>query len=240
MEEIYNPKYVEDLFDKMSSSYARMNTITSFGFSERWRRRFINELEFTPGATVVDLMTGMGECWKYILTENNKVRKLIAIDISPEMVNRAQFTRKKFEKYAVEIRQENVFKNTIEDGKANFVVSGFGLKTFNEGQLKRLAIEIDRILIPGGEFSLIDVSVPGHKALKGLYMFYLGKVIPVLGKLFLKNPESYQLLSVYTNKYKNSRLVLKIFRDHGFEVSYLEYFWGCASGIKGKKPNMSI
>ena len=38
---IYNPEYVKGLFNKMSSSYERMNFITSFGFSIRWRRQFL-------------------------------------------------------------------------------------------------------------------------------------------------------------------------------------------------------
>ena len=62
--ELYNPKFVEALFDKMSSSYERMNYITSFGFSERWRKQCVNSIEIKRNSTVVDLMTGMGECWK--------------------------------------------------------------------------------------------------------------------------------------------------------------------------------
>jgi hypothetical protein len=33
MPDIYNPGYVEKLFDEMSESYERVNYITSFGFS---------------------------------------------------------------------------------------------------------------------------------------------------------------------------------------------------------------
>lgn len=235
MEKIYDPKYVEELFNNMSSSYSLMNVITSFGFSERWRRKFINEIEIGEESTVIDLMTGMGECWKYILSKEKRVKKLIALDISSEMIKRAEKNRRKYEGYDIEIRKENVFDNGIEDEEADYVVSGFGMKTFNEEQLKKLAKEIDRLLIPGGKFSLIDVSEPRMRVLKIFYMFYLNKVIPILGELFLKNPESYKMLGEYTNRFKNSRGVLAIFKDHGFEVEYVEYLYGCASGIKGRK-----
>ena len=83
MKEIYEPKFVEKLFDKMSSSYAKMNYITSFGFSESWRRQCVEEIQLEEGKIVVDLMTGMGECWKYILKKENINIKLIGLDFSP-------------------------------------------------------------------------------------------------------------------------------------------------------------
>ena len=235
MKEIYETKFVEKLFDKMSSSYANMNYITSFGFSERWRRQCIAEIEIEKGKTVVDLMTGMGECWKHILKKMDNESKLIGLDFSTEMINRAKKNKKKFEKSTIEILKENVFENSIANETADFVVSGFGLKTFNDEQLKKLAIEINRILKPNGQFSLIEVSVPNSTFLKPFFMFYLKHVIPVLGKFFLGSPDTYKMLGVYTAEFGNSKNVYQIFNNLEFEVEYVEYFYGCASGIKGRK-----
>lgn len=44
MKNIYEPEFVKNLFDKMSSSYENMNYITSFGFSIRWRKQFLSKL----------------------------------------------------------------------------------------------------------------------------------------------------------------------------------------------------
>ena len=143
--------------------------------------------------------------------------------------------KRKFEKSTIEVLKENVFQNSIENGTADYVISGFGLKTFNDEQLGKLANEIDRILKPNGKFSLIDVSVPNSKFLKPFYMFYLKNIIPILGKLFLGSPETYRMLGVYTEEFGNSKNVHRIFNEQEFEVEYVEYFYGCASGIKGRK-----
>ncbi|MBC9795559.1 class I SAM-dependent methyltransferase [Sinomicrobium weinanense] len=235
MKNIYDPKFVEGLFDNMSSSYSRMNYITSFGFSERWRRQCVAEISIQKGKTVVDLMCGMGECWKHILKSSDEGSKLIGVDFSTEMVRRAEQNKTKFNNSAITIFKENVFGNSIEDQVADFVISGFGLKTFDNKQLKNLAGEIDRILKPDGRFSLIDVSVPKNRLLQWFYMFYLKNIIPVLGKLFLGNPETYKMLGIYTQEFGNSENVYRIFAQSGFEVEYVEYFYGCASGIKGRK-----
>ncbi|MDO1500107.1 class I SAM-dependent methyltransferase [Winogradskyella maritima] len=235
MKEIYEPKFVERLFDKMSSSYSKMNYITSFGFSERWRRQCVEEIGIEKGKIVVDLMTGMGECWKHILKKSDKSSKLIGLDFSTEMVNRAEKNKLNFKNSKIEILKENVFENSIVNESADFVISGFGLKTFNDEQLEKLASEIERILKPNGEFSLIDVSVPKSKFLKSFYMFYLKNVIPILGKLFLGSPETYKMLGVYTEEFGNSKRVYQIFNRPEFKVEYVEYFYGCATGIKGIK-----
>lgn len=94
MREIYEPKFVEKLFDNMSSSYSKMNYITSFGFSERWRRQCVEEIGIEKGKTVIDLMAGMGECWKHILKKSDSNSELISLDFSTEMIKRATETKK--------------------------------------------------------------------------------------------------------------------------------------------------
>lgn len=235
MKEIYEPKFVERLFDNMSSSYTKMNYITSFGFSERWRRQCVEEINIEGGKVVVDLMTGMGECWKHILKNSDSNSQLIGLDFSSGMINRAERRKRKFSDSNITLLKENVFNNSIESGSADYVISGFGLKTFNDEQLVQLADEIDRILKPSGKFSLIDVSVPKIRILKPFYMFYLKNIIPILGKVFLGNPETYKMLGIYTQEFGNSKNVFDIFKKANFEVEYIEYFFGCASGIKGVK-----
>jgi len=137
--------------------------------------------------------------------------QLIALDFSTEMIKRAKKTRKKFKDFDINILKENVFTNLIPDNCADYVISGFGLKTFDKEQLVQLAAEIGRILKKGGEFSLVDVSVPGHKFLRNTYLFYLKNIIPLLGKLFLGNPETYKMLGIYTQEFENSQKVAEIF-----------------------------
>lgn len=232
---IYEPKFVEKLFDAMSNTYSKMNYITSFGFSELWRKQFIKEIEIEKGKVVVDLMSGMGECWKYILKRSDENSRLIGIDFSSEMVSQAKNNTEKFQKSNIEVLKEDIFNNSIQSEIADYITSGFGLKTFNEEQLKNLAKEIKRILKQNGKFSLVDVSVPNNRVLRSLYMFYLKKIIPILGKIFLQNTDSYKMLGIYTENFKNSEKVYEIFKEQELEVEYFEYFFGCASGIKGKK-----
>lgn len=235
MENIYEGNYVEELFDKMSGSYSRMNYITSFGFSSRWRKQCLKNINLENSKVIVDLMSGMGECWKHIQTLAPKESELIALDFSSEMMKQAKRKVDKYNFAKITLLKEDVFNNSIQSGIADCVVSGFGLKTFSPTQLKNLAEEIQRILKPNGQFSLIDISVPKGFVFRSLYLFYLKRVIPILGWMFLGNPSTYKMLGVYTEKFQNAKMVKKIFEEFNFEVEYVSYFFGCASGIKGKK-----
>ncbi|WP_313578987.1 class I SAM-dependent methyltransferase [Chishuiella sp.] len=73
MKNIYEPEFVKNLFDKMSSSYENMNYITSFGFSICWRKQFLSKLgRSNKKLNIIDLLSGLGENWKY-LKENSLI-----------------------------------------------------------------------------------------------------------------------------------------------------------------------
>ena len=77
--QLYEYEFLERLFDNMSGTYERVNYITSFGFSERWRSQFVRDANIQSGAVVVDLMTGMGECWGQILRATGKNRHILSL-----------------------------------------------------------------------------------------------------------------------------------------------------------------
>jgi len=43
------------------------------------------------------------------------------------------------------------------------------------------------------------------------------------------------MLGIYTEAFGNSNNAFQIFKRDNFEVEYINYFYGCASGIKGRK-----
>lgn len=232
---IYDSEFVKRLFNRMSASYERMNFITSFGFSIRWRKQFIKQIPFSENELqVIDLLTGMGECWNVIINQFPN-SNITALDFSDKMLKHAyQRNQRKFSN-KISITDQDLLQNTLPASFFDIVVCSFGLKTFNEDQLKEIAAETFRILKPGGFFSFVEVSKPKNKLLLGLYGFYLNAIIPILGKLFLGGPEEYKMLWRYTERFKNAAFVKDIFICAGLKVNYNSYFFGCATGVSGYK-----
>ncbi len=232
---IYNPEFVKQLFNRMSSSYERMNYITSFGFSIRWRRMFLNPLLATDSEIeILDLLSGMGETWNAIAQKFPNAN-ISALDFSSEMMKKASIKNNKRFNGNVKLLQQNLLQNSLPTNHYHYVTCAFGLKTFDDEQLRILASEIHRVLKVGGEFSFVEVSKPNNIILRGLYGFYLGQVIPILGKLLLGNPTEYKMLWRYTNKFENSLSTMDIFAKAGLITNHSSYFFGCATGFYGRK-----
>lgn len=234
---IYNPEYVKGLFNKMSSSYERMNFITSFGFSIRWRRQFLEPFKQTKHkAEIIDLLTGMGETWN---ATKNKLpnSSLTVLDFSDGMLKYAKQKSETQFNNEIIVLQQDILYNKLPSNYYDFVTCAFGLKTFNEEQINILAKETKRILKNGGQFSFIEVSKPNNKILKKLYGFYLGQIIPILGRLLLGNPEEYRMLWQYTNKFDNAKRATEIFTKTGLTAKFYSYFYGCATGFYGTKTD---
>lgn len=184
--------------------------------------------------TICDLMTGMGECWEPIDKKLNAETRLMALDFSDEMCRQAKKNAKHLKHGKVEIFEEDVLANSIPSGSADYVISAFGLKTFSDQQKQKLAFEIKRILKPNGVFSLLEISVPPNKLLRLPYMFYLKRVIPIIGKLLMGNAENYRMLGIYTEQFENCQAMGEFLQDAGLNVKYKSFFFGCASGLRGK------
>jgi demethylmenaquinone methyltransferase/2-methoxy-6-polyprenyl-1,4-benzoquinol methylase len=234
---IYSPDYVKGLFNRMSSSYERMNYITSFGFSIRWRTQFLSSFKkSTEKVEIIDLLTGMGETWN-ATKQKFPNSNLTVLDFSDGMLQYAKNKSAKSFNNEIKIIQQDILQNDLPSNYFDFVTCAFGLKTFNDEQLNILAKETKRILKPGGQFSFIEVSKPENRILNLFYGFYLGQVIPILGRLLLGNPEEYKMLWQYTSKFKNSKNATNIFAKAGLNTEFTSYFYGCATGFYGQKNN---
>lgn len=235
-ESLYDPKFVRSLFDEMATTYGLVNLLSSFGFTIWWRRKCAREISVKQDAVIADLMTGMGELCVEISKDLSQNGELIAIDISPVMCRRA--AQHKFD-HRYRVIETDALASSLGASSVDHVYSSFGLKTFNDQQLAMLGQEVARILRPGGSFAFLEISVPPNRLLQLPYMFYLTRIVPMLGRLLLGNPENYRLLGVYTAAFGNCKMAGKLFEACGLTVEYKPYFFGCASSIVGAKPTQN-
>ncbi len=228
----HDDAYVRNLFDRMGPTYDAINLVSSFGFSEFWRWQCVRTANIRPGDRVCDMMAGSGECWRHIHAHGASV---VSVDFSKVMAER-QVRRGNRLRLPVDIRCENALECSIADGSIDRVVGAFGLKTLDTDATRRFALEIHRILRPGGRISLVEISHPEGWWLAGVYRWYVGHAIPLVGKVFLGDVECYRMLGVYTREFGSCDRVVALFADAGLEVSVRRHFFGCATSIVGSRP----
>lgn len=234
-DDIYDPSFVQALFDEMSGTYGLVNLISSFGFCRRWRRQCVGLIEFPDGCAVIDLMTGMGELCPDISRRVGSNGRITALDISPVMCQKARRYEAGLLPCSVAVIEDNALSSGLPADSFDAAISSFGLKTFSTAQIDQLAGEVHRILKPGGVFSFVEISVPSSVWLRLPYLLYLKRLIPVVGRLLLGNPDNYRMLGVYTDAFGNCHEAASAFRNAGLETAVRTFFFGCATCLVGRK-----
>jgi demethylmenaquinone methyltransferase/2-methoxy-6-polyprenyl-1,4-benzoquinol methylase len=51
-----------------------------------------------------------------------------------------------------------------------------------------------RVLVPGGRIHILEMNAPPDRFRRGFFAPYLGRIIPVIARLFSQNPAAYRYL----------------------------------------------
>lgn len=236
--DIYDSAFVKGVFDRCSERYIAFSYLCSLGFTERWRRQCVAHMPEPPRPhpTGYDLMAGTGEAWPHLLRRWPDIAEITAVDISSGMHRRAMERLHAHRAHKIEFIEDDVLKSRLTDESADFVISTFGLKTFNADQHEQLARLVARVLKPGGVFSMIEASDPRGWALRPLYLLHLKRVLPLVERFLLKGAQDFAMIGTYSTNFGNAERFADALRRHGLEVAFRKHFFGCATGVSGRKP----
>jgi arsenite methyltransferase len=128
------------------------------------------------GDVVIDLGSGAGNDAFVARHETGADGKVIGIDFTPAMINRARMNAEKLGFYNVEFRQGDIEQMPVSANMADVVVSNcvLNLVPNKDAVIK----EICRVLKPGGHFSISDIVLEGQlpEAIRTAAEMYAGCV----------------------------------------------------------------
>jgi arsenite methyltransferase len=132
--------------------------------------------------TVIDLGSGAGNDCFVARHETGPEGKVIGIDFTPIMIQKAQTNAEELGFNNVEFREGDIDAMPVNDNTANVVVSNCVLNLVPNKQ--KVIAEIVRVLKPGGHFSISDIVLVGDLpiALKNDAEMYAGCVAGAIQK----------------------------------------------------------
>lgn len=235
--DIYDPAFVKQVFDRCSGKYIAFSYFCSMGFTERWRRQCVKALALGAEARIgYDLMASTGEVWPHLLAANPGIEQIVAIDISSGMHRRAVERLHAMRTDRIRFVEDDVLRSTLPDSSADFVISTFGLKTFDPQQHEQLAQLTARVLRPGGHFAYIEASDPKGWWLRPLYLLHLKVVLPLIERLFLRGAQDFAMIGTYSTNFGDAKGFVAMLRDQGLKAEFRKAFFGCATIACGSKP----
>lgn len=112
------------------------------------------------GDVVIDLGSGAGNDAFVARAETGETGKVIGIDFTPAMIEKARANAEKLGYHNVEFRQGDIEQLPVSDNVADVIVSNcvLNLVPNKEGVIK----EIFRVLKPGAHFSISDIVLEGN------------------------------------------------------------------------------
>jgi len=115
--------------------------------------------QIKKGDVVIDLGSGAGNDCFIARAETGENGKVIGIDMTPEMIEKARANAVKMQYHNVEFRLGDIEKIPVTANTADVIVSNCVLNLVPDKA--KAFCEINRVLKPGGHFSISDIVLSG-------------------------------------------------------------------------------
>jgi arsenite methyltransferase len=149
-----------DVYNIMSDDYSQLegyNPDADLGLGCGLPTQFA---QIKKGDVVIDLGSGAGNDAFIARNETGETGKVIGIDFTPAMIEKARVNAEKLGYHNVEFRQGDIEKMPVTAGVADVIVSNCVLNLVpNKFGVFQ---EIHRVLKPGGHFCLSDIVLVGQ------------------------------------------------------------------------------
>ena len=218
---------VAQMFDTISENYDGLNKIISFGTDAKWKQKILKMVGAKKPSTILDIATGTGDL--AILFAKTSASEIIGLDISQGMLD---IGKQKIEAQKLDTKIQMVLGDgeniPYVDNYFDVITVAYGVRNFEH--LEKGLSEILRTLKPGGQFIILETSVPTKFPFKQGYFLYTNFVMPTIGNLFSNDKKAYAYLSNSAQNFPFGEVLNNILRKIGFiEVEHLPQTMGVAT-----------
>ncbi|HEY7680659.1 MAG TPA: ubiquinone/menaquinone biosynthesis methyltransferase [Terriglobia bacterium] len=227
-------RYVRDLFSRIAGRYDLLNHLLSFQLDRYWRhvvaRQFRHRMA-ASGVRVLDLCCGTADLTLAVARQGHA--PVVGCDFSHPMLTRARqkMLRRSLPPLLVE---GDALQLPFTDGTFDLVVSSFGFR--NLVNYRAGLTEIWRVLRPGGEVGILEISVPGGW-LGPIYSLYFHRILPRVGEWISRAQRSYSYLPGSVARFPEKGDITAWMQEAGFtSARAMELTGGIVTFYLGRKP----
>lgn len=202
------------MFDKISVRYDFLNRVLSLGMDIYWRRVAIKELDNETHLRVLDLACGTGDI-ALAAAKASPMRQVIGIDRAEQMLALADSkVSRHLLSNQVMLACGDGMNIPVADGSMDAATIAFGIRNMPDTTL--CLGEMNRTLRAKGKLVVLEFSLPTSKILRSLHLFYLRRILPVIGRWLSGNNYAYSYLNKTIETYPHGAQFVELMRQAGF------------------------
>src|SRR5690242_10855786 len=181
------------MFDAIAGRYDFLNHLLSAGIDRRWRRRAIRSLRLTGRERVVDVCTGTADVAIAACRATPGARDVLGIDFAAAMLGVGQKkVRTARLDSAIRLVRGDATALPVTAQSVDAVTVAFGIR--NVADTLAAAVEMARVLKPGGRCAILEFAIPQTPFVPALYLWYFDRVLPRIGRLVSRHEGAYTYL----------------------------------------------
>jgi demethylmenaquinone methyltransferase / 2-methoxy-6-polyprenyl-1,4-benzoquinol methylase len=211
---VSSEKQISQMFNAISPTYDKVNRVLSFGIDRLWRKKLKEHLPPGHHLNLLDLATGT--CDQILaLMKTGKFDEAMGIDLAEEMLREG---RRKIAAtpYAecIDLKVASALEIPVEKGVFDCVTISFGIR--NVADTLGCLNEMGRVLKKGGKALILEFSLPKNMLVRSLHLFYLRRLLPLVGGLISGEKSAYAYLNRTIEAYPHGAAFLKLMEQAGF------------------------
>ena len=210
-----NPQASKGMFDRLAPSYDLLNHLLSLGIDLRWRHKAVGSLDMKDGDLILDIATGTGDLAFAALRKGKCA--VMGIDLSPVMLSLADRKRKsKSQAGRYALVRADACAMPFRDQVFHHAMISYGVRNIHDWE--RLFSEIRRLLKSKGKIAILEFSIPESAVFRLPYLFYLERLLPLVGGFVSGNREPYAYLRDTVKAFPPPREVVRRVEGQGFRM----------------------
>ena len=205
---------VERMFDQIASTYDALNHRLSWNIDKLWRRTAIRQIARNHPQSILDVATGTGD---FALKAAACIRpqRVTGIDISEKMMEIGKMkARRQHLDGIIHFQKDDCLNLSFPTGTFDAVMAAFGIRNFSS--LDKGLAEMCRVLKPGGQLTVLELTSPVHFPMKQLFRLYSHTVLPVYGRIISKDDTAYSYLTATIEAFPQGEQMVSILKKAGF------------------------
>jgi demethylmenaquinone methyltransferase/2-methoxy-6-polyprenyl-1,4-benzoquinol methylase len=227
--------FVRAMFARIVPRYDLVNRLMTMGLDRRWRRETAAIVR-PSGAFALDIATGTGDLALELARQG--AHAVVGADFCADMLTAAIGKAARTDAAGkITFVAGDTTRLPFHDDTFDCVVNGFMLR--NVTDLPAAFGELGRVLKPGGRLACLDLTPP-RGPLHGLFGFYIGRIVPLLGGAVSGHYFAYRWLGQSLRPHPDADTMAAIMRAAGLgEVGYRLIGFGTVAIHYAVKPSAS-